>query len=274
MRSSLTGETDVPEARKTALTAPALEKGLDVMELLAATGRPMTLREVAEHLGRSKNELFRMVHVLIERGYVVREGADGLALTNKLFDIGLRTPRRRDLVEVATPMLRRLARDVRQSVHLVVANRGETVVIASASGNDDMTFSLKLGYRRPLADAHSGLVLLAFQPEDLRARLLAESARLMRTAPDEGAIEAELRAIRRDGHVVRASRDLVGVTDIVAPVVLRDGEAIATIAISHLDRRHTAPGEHAAMLRPLLRTCRELARSLEAGSVVTGQSGR
>ena len=40
-----------------------------------------------------------MVHVLIERGYLVREGADGLTLTSKLFEIGLKTPRTRDLVD-------------------------------------------------------------------------------------------------------------------------------------------------------------------------------
>ena len=272
MGSSTTGKTDVEggQNRRTAPSAPALEKGLDVIELLAATGRPMTLREVGEQLGRSKNELFRMVHVLIERGYVVREGAEGLTLTNKLFEIGLRTPRTRDLVAVATPRIQRLARTVRQSVHLVVANRGETVVIGAASGSEDTNFSLKLGYRRPLADAHSGLVLLAFQPEEQRERLLSESVRLMRAAPDREAIDAELRAIRRDGYVVRRSRDLVGVTDIVAPVVLRDGEAIATLVVSYLDRRQTAPGEHEAVLVPLLRVCGELAEALEMGSGSAG----
>ena len=260
-----------PQERRTTPSAPALEKGLDVIELLATMGRPMTLREVAEQLGRSKNELFRMVHVLIERGYVVREGAEGLALTNKLFDIGLKTPRTRDLVTVATPMIQRLARQVRQSVHLVVPNRGETVVIAAASGSEDMNFSLKLGYRRPLADAHSGLVLLAFQPEDRRERLLAESLRLMRVPPDRAEIDAELRTIGRDGHVVRPSRDLVGVTDIVAPVLLRDGEAVATLVVSYLDRRQTAPGEHESVLEPLLRVCAELAERLEIGSAVVGR---
>ena len=267
MRSSTTGETTAASAqeRRAAPSAPALEKGLDVVELLAATGRPMTLREVADQLGRSKNELFRMVHVLIERGYVVREGADGLTLTNKLFEIGLKTPRTRDLVTVATPMIQTLARQVRQSVHLVVANRGETVVIAAASGSEDTNFSLKLGYRRPLVDAHSGLVLLAFQPEDRRERLLTESLRLMPVPADRDAIVAEMQAISRDGCVVRPSRDLVGVTDIVAPIVLRDGEAIATLVVTYLDRRHTAPGEHEAVLQPLLRVCGELAERLNAG---------
>ena len=115
--------------------APALEKGLDILEILADEGRPKTVRELAEHMGRSKNEIFRMVNVLIDRGFLAREGAEGLVLTNKLFDIGLKTPRTRDLLTVATPLIGELARLTRQSVHMVVPNRGETVVIASISGS-------------------------------------------------------------------------------------------------------------------------------------------
>ena len=40
--------------------APALEKGLDILELLASSGRPMGTRQLAEELGRSKNEIFRI----------------------------------------------------------------------------------------------------------------------------------------------------------------------------------------------------------------------
>src|SRR6188768_4096334 len=95
---------------KLAYSAPALEKGLDILELLAAAGRPMATRQLAEELGRSKNEIFRMVHVLLGRGYLQRdEGGDGLMLSNKLFGLGMQTARARDLVSVAAPIVERLA---------------------------------------------------------------------------------------------------------------------------------------------------------------------
>ena len=72
--------------------APALEKGLDILELLASSGRPMGTRQLAEELGRSKNEIFRMVHVLLGRGYIQRDPAtDLLMLSNKLFTLGMQT---------------------------------------------------------------------------------------------------------------------------------------------------------------------------------------
>ena len=60
-------------------SAPALEKGLDILECLATSEEPLTTRALAEQLGRSKNEIFRMVHVLLRRGYLTRmPGTEGL----------------------------------------------------------------------------------------------------------------------------------------------------------------------------------------------------
>ena len=44
--------------------APALEKGLDVIELLAAEKSPLNLSAISQRLGRSSGELFRMLQVL------------------------------------------------------------------------------------------------------------------------------------------------------------------------------------------------------------------
>lgn len=50
--------------------APALEKGLDVLELLSSHGRPMTPSQMSVTLKRSVSELFRMIQVLEFRGYI------------------------------------------------------------------------------------------------------------------------------------------------------------------------------------------------------------
>ena len=122
---------------KLAYSAPALEKGLDILELLAAAGRPMATRHIAEELGRSKNEIFRMVHVLLGRGYLQRDdGGEGFVLSNKLFGLGMQTARARALVTAAAPIVEAFAEEVRQAAHLVVAHRGETVVIAAVCDDE------------------------------------------------------------------------------------------------------------------------------------------
>lgn len=250
----------MPDSEKRS-SAPALDKGLDIVELLADEGRPMSVREIGERMGRSKNEIFRMVNVLIERGYLARMGSDGLGLTNKLFDIGLKTPRTRDLVSVATPLINELARRTHQSVHLVLPNRGETVVIASTSGNPDMSFTLRLGYRRPLIDALSGMVLIAFQNPERRDELIADSLPLVAEPRPLATILREARAVARKGYAQRDSPDLVGVTDIAAPILQPNGEATACLVVSCM-RRKERTIDFAAVLASLQAVCAELAAQL------------
>jgi DNA-binding IclR family transcriptional regulator len=247
---------------KLSYSAPALEKGLDILELLGRQGRPMGTSEIAGQLGRSKNEIFRMVHVLLGRGYLQRDdGGEGLMLSNKLFELGMQTARARDLVSVAAPIVERFAEEVHQAAHLVVAHRGETVVIAAASGGADMNFSLKLGYRRPLADAHSGLVLMAFQPAAVRERMVAECMALMTPSPDKAHLEAEFAAARRRGGIIHASRDIVGVTDVACPVLTADGRAAACVTVAAVSRRTGAP-DFAAIMARLKLACGEIAEQL------------
>ncbi|MGN6102561.1 MAG: IclR family transcriptional regulator, partial [Devosia sp.] len=166
-------------------SAPALEKGLDILELLAAEAEPLTARQISERLGRSKSEIFRMVYVLVDRGYLSRDpGTDQLALSNRLFELGMRTPRSRTLVEVAFPSMERLADTIGHASHLVVISRGETVVIACAAARTSFSFTMQLGYGNPATEAVSGRTILAFQPPERRIAMIRESfARLENPPP-------------------------------------------------------------------------------------------
>lgn len=229
-----------PSRHRPAYAAPALEKGLDILELLAGAAAPLSTRAIAERLGRSKAEIFRMVYVLVERGYLDRDAEDRLRLTNRLFELGMRTPRPRQLAEIAIPVMERLSEETGQSAHLVVVNQGETVVIATTTGDADISFALRLGYRRPALEATSGLLVLAFQPASARRRMLAESMDRLGQGIDQASILGLLEAIRRDGSRVSENRDVEGVTDIGVPLLGPDGRAVASIVVPHLRRHGTA----------------------------------
>lgn len=243
-------------ARETrpAYSAPALEKGLEILELLATILRPISMREIAERLGRSKGEIFRVVFVLVDRGYLVRDAAsDELTLSNRLFDLGMRTPFARELTEIAVPAMDRLSRSCGQSAHLVVIHGGETVVVASTTAQSEISFALKIGYRRPAIDATSGKVIMAFQEPARRRAILDAATKASGRAPvcDPAELDAELDAIAARGYLVAESHDVVGVTDIAAPVLDRNGSALASIVVPYLNRHGIAP-RHEDVLSLLL----------------------
>ena len=75
---ALTMSRTKPKAGKPAgkgeYSAPALEKGIEIVELLASEAPGLTISEIAARLGRSINEVFRMIIVMQRRGWLQRRG--------------------------------------------------------------------------------------------------------------------------------------------------------------------------------------------------------
>nr|WP_321509935.1 helix-turn-helix domain-containing protein [uncultured Celeribacter sp.] len=82
--------------------APALPKGLDILELLASEAEGRTQAETAKTLGRTTSEIFRMLMVLRDRSYVEpSEDDDRYYLTTRMFELAHRHPPVRRLTSLA-----------------------------------------------------------------------------------------------------------------------------------------------------------------------------
>ncbi|WP_404336957.1 IclR family transcriptional regulator [Sphingomonas sp. MMS12-HWE2-04] len=230
--------------------APALEKGLDILELLASQSGAMTLTAIVNSLGRSHGELFRMVQVLEFRGYIEQDSAnDGYRLSDRLFSLGMQQPRTRNLIEIALPVMRQLALAVGQSCHLALHTLGEMVVVARMELSEQLGFSVRVGYRRPLHLVASGAVLYAFQPEDVQRRWEAMlDPPLSPSELDEFRAHAE--AVRERHVELTPSKFVAGVTDISAPV-MRGGAAAAALTVPYLKKLQPSlsPKEAAVLVR-------------------------
>ena len=208
--------------------APALEKGLDVIELLAAEKSPLNLSAISARLGRSSGELFRMLQVLEYKGFITTaENGSGYVLTNKLFALAMAQAPVRSLVETALPVMRKLAQDIGQSCHIAVASEDQIVVITRIERPGDLGFSVRIGYRREIASATSGLVLFAYQTEEVR-RLWLKRCRLKGDAADSFIERANI--VRARGHHEAASSFVRGIVDVSAPI-LRGESAVAALTI-------------------------------------------
>jgi DNA-binding IclR family transcriptional regulator len=220
--------------KKPTYSAPALDKGLDILEILARTATPLTMSEISTQAGRSRGEIFRMLQVLESRRYISRNGGDGYLLTNKLFLLGMERLPMRGLVETALPIMHRLAEEIWQPCHLVVPSLEQIVVIARVDAPGDLGYVVRVGHRRPLAASTSGLVLLAFQDEALQRRWLDLSAesgiRFKR-----GALLERVAQVRARGYARVASTLVPAVVDISAPIT-RQGSAVAALTIPFLNR--------------------------------------
>lgn len=230
-----TAPSEESEGDERKYRAPALEKGLDVLEVLARSGQPQTLSQISAALDRSVSELFRMIQALEFKGYIASSpNGDGYMLTNKLFALGMEQTPTKTLVEAALPVMRQLSKAAVQSCHLAVPSDDQIVVVARIEAPGDLGFSVRIGYRRPMLDATSGVVIFAFQPEPLQRewleRLSAGAAR-KRVA----AFCARVEEVQAQGYA-RAKSDFVeGVVDVSAPV--RGAyRAVAALTVPYVKR--------------------------------------
>jgi DNA-binding IclR family transcriptional regulator len=213
--------------------APALEKGLDVLELLAKQGAPMSLVQISTALDRSVSELFRMVQVLQHRGYVqIADTGDGYVLTDRLFALGVTRAPTKDLLDAALPLMRRYALETKQSCHLAVVSGDQIVVVLRVEAAGDLGFSVRIGFRRSLLTATSGLVLYAFQPEAVRKEWKARFGPTV-SASAWSKFEARAKKARSAGYVRIPSDITRGVVDISAPV-MRWGVVVAAFTCPHI----------------------------------------
>jgi DNA-binding IclR family transcriptional regulator len=202
---------------KSRYQAPALVKGLEILELLASASAPLMMSDISSALGRSVSEIFRMLQVLEEHRYIAR-GDDGYQLTNRLFALSMGQPPVRDLVSTALPLMHEVARKTGQSCHLAVVSGAEMVVIAGMEAPGLSGFAVRVGYRRPLHSSASGRVLLAFQPIETR-RAMLDDIRQTGAKIEEAALAAQLDGLVADGCGTTPSPVLNGITDLSVPIL-------------------------------------------------------
>ena len=150
---------------------PALEKALDILELLSARREGLTQNQIGAEVGRSASQIFRTLAVLEQRGYLVRERPAGLYfLSMRLFEMAHRHPATRGLVQVAVAPMRRLAETVRQSCNLGVAYFGRMIIVAEAESRTGTKFeAVPLDALPDLPFDHARIVAAA--AERLRAKV-------------------------------------------------------------------------------------------------------
>lgn len=259
--------TTAPRTRQI-YKAPALEKGLGILECLAGSGSPMTLQQLSLALGRSASEIYRMLEVLVDQGYVLRElGLHRLSL--KLFNLGVGQMPARNLLAVSLPVMEELAQASRQALHLSVHDDRRLVVVASTPSPEPLGFGVRLGSHFPFrADRTSARVLAAFQPPAIRDILLDEMVeQALKARVSRQALADRLDQLRARGYEEAPSDTVQGIVDVAFPIFdgLHAG-AIASLNMPYLTQRE------ARMSRPAARQL--LAKAVRRISQELGGTGQ
>ena len=217
---------DDTKAKAAVYSAPALEKGFTILELLSEFPGGLTITEMAGKLGLSVSEIFRVIMVMERLSWLKRHPGDRFRVTLRLLEMGFKATPVDDLVQTAAPFMRDLTHRIEQSCHLVVRNGDRGLIVYRQQTAGPTVFSVRVGAGIALDATCSGHVLLAFDAVNdgpSAAELVVEPA-----------LDLTLRKVRTRGFEMMKSTRTVGVTDMSCPIVGGNGVALAALTVPFL----------------------------------------
>jgi DNA-binding IclR family transcriptional regulator len=196
-------------------SSQSLDRGLQILKLLAATPDELSITEIARHLGVSRPIVYRLIRPLLEHRLVVKDGSRyrlGVGLVELARQA---TP---SLEVTAMPYLRALADELGQTATLTVSNEDadEAVALAVAEPRHaGLHIGYRAGSRHPLNRSAAGIAILAGRP------------------PARGERKA-VREARERGYAVSDAELQPGAFGLAAPV-MAGGTANASVGVISLE---------------------------------------
>ncbi len=216
-------------------TEPVVVKAFAVIEVILSAGRPLSLPELAEGLGRPKQTVHRTAKQLEQNGFLYREPLrDRYAIGPKLFAIS------RDVMGWCLryaprhAALGRLVDQLGETCNVGILDGDEVLYIDRVESNFPLRAELQPGSRVPIHCTGLGKLFLANLPGRTRKRVL-ERIVLTRhtdnTLTDIDALEADCADIRSRGYAINNEEFHDGIISVAVPIHADNSRVISGLAV-------------------------------------------
>lgn len=195
---------------------------MELLELITRNDQPLALPELVTLTGWPKPTVHRMLSQLEHGGWLVRE-PDGrrYAMASRLLRLAEAALSNSTQQGVRHAVLRQLVAEVGESCNLTALSGAEVVYLDRVESAFPLRLELRPGTRVPAHCSASGKLFLAWMGARQR-RAVLDGLTLTRytasTLTQREALDAQLDAIRREGHAVDAEEFVEGLVCVAVPV--------------------------------------------------------
>ncbi len=209
-----------------------LARGLDILELFAGGSPELTQTEISDRLGLPVPTVHRLVKLLTERGWLVRDPA------SRRLRLGLGAARLLPAVrlpEVAREPLRALAGRTGETVNLATLDGSEVLYLLTETGSHLLTLRSHTGLRLPVHATALGKCLLAqLADDDAREAAGREpyDALTSKTMTSWARLRTNLERIRREGVAYSREEFEIGLDSIAVPLDWMAGDGPVAVNLS------------------------------------------
>lgn len=215
-----------------ALKAPALEKGVAILEAIAREPG-ISFTGIQERLGMPKSSTHHLISTMCKLSLIKRRPSGGYGLGLKLLELASIANESHDLQREAMPLLREFAQRVQLTCHLGVLEHCEAVYLARVEGARDIVVKSHVGQRFPVNCSALGKCLIAWLAPDLLGDVIAKltfAERMPKTVTNAADFRVQLADVRRRGWALDDEEQAPNCRCIAAPIRNRDGVVVAAIS--------------------------------------------
>ncbi len=215
-------------------TSQSLEKALSLLKTITRNKGTVTLADMAEELGLPFSTAHRLARSLEDQGFIVREKRGRYHLGPIVAELAQSVDHQDIMVRVCRPLLKKLARDCRQTVNLGVLENDMVTYLARESSVRKRIL-ISEGMQLEAYCSGIGKVLLAHLPVSVQERYLAEGPFVKlteNTLVDAEALREAFAAIRKHGFATDDAEIFEDVKCIAVPVFSSSGDIKAAISVT------------------------------------------
>lgn len=219
---------------KTRTRVGAIDRSLQILDLLTERHQPMTAYDLARSTGAPVSTIYKLVEELLDRSMLSRIGENGIWLGPRLMRYGLTYRARMDVFAEARREMTRLSENLGETVQICARDEGMMTVIGMARAAGHFNVASDVGTRVPLNWTASGRLLLGHLDDEERLRIFTQSARPSETGQAETDPAVLSRQARKEFEArlaVQMSASEFAVACIAAPICDENGGCLATISI-------------------------------------------
>ena len=202
---------------------PAVDRALDIIEIMASSDRDLSLSEVMERVDIPRQSLIRILNTLCDRGIVERAGQRGFYRVGmRLLYLGNRLQDKITLRSVAWPFMQELAEETHKTIELSTLDRDQLILIEQIEGTEGVRLYSRVGGVYPYFHAlAAGKIYLAHMDPEKRRKVLEKiglPAVTEHTITRIENLEEELLKVREKGYAFEDQELRKGVRRVGAPI--------------------------------------------------------
>jgi len=214
----------------------SVSKAIRLLEELGKASSGFGVLELARTLEMDKSSVSRLLRTLEQSEIVTQDpGSRRYALGLGLAALGQKALKRLNVRELALPVLRQLSDVTGECAHLAVLAQGRALYLEQTESPRGIGIETPVGTLAPLYCTALGKVLLAFQAQEKREKLLSGlvfEPYTRRTMIDLSAFVSHIERVIHNGIAIDDEEFSIGIRCMAAPVFNHAGQVCGAIGFS------------------------------------------